>query len=489
MIPRTSSARAVSPPLAPRVPRQRTAAAPPTLQPVAILPFEAEQFRGELQAWYRTHARELPWRGIRNPYATWLSEIMLQQTRVATVIERYNEFLRRFPTLEALAEAKEEDVLALWSGLGYYRRAHLLHRAAQFVQREFNGKLPRTAQALRTLPGVGEYTAAAIASIAFGEPVAVVDGNVERVLLRVLGRAENRSGSARASLSRVAQALMPEPAKRKDRTNPPGDHNQAMMELGATICLPRQPLCLECPVFSFCRTRGEHATVARDKPQSRIVAHLLVLRKRGTATEVLLMRRPNNAPLMPRMLELPPLPLEAVEGREPVLRLRHSITNTNYYVQIFAESAPGVAPVPLARAGDDETENTAANPGLDPAALQPELHATAPVLNNAAAVTPGILPDHVRDLVSLSARPSVAARAQKNYGDEPFIADPADIPGLDVDTRLTAPEGALLAQVPTAESDLEWTPANRLAFLPLTGLTRKVLQRLGVMTLPRVQLA
>jgi A/G-specific adenine glycosylase len=475
--------------VAARIPRQRSHSGPGIVQPVAILPFEPGQFRGELHAWYRTHARDLPWRGIRNPYATWLSEIMLQQTRVATVIERYNEFLRRFPSLEALAEAKEEDVLALWSGLGYYRRAHLLHRAAQFVQREFQGKLPRTSLALRTLPGVGEYTAAAIASIAFGEPVAVVDGNVERVLLRVLGRAENRSGSARGSLNRVAQALMPEPAKRKDRSNPPGDHNQAMMELGATICLPRQPLCLECPVFSFCRTRGEHATVARDKPQSRIVAHLLALRKRGTATEVLLMRRPMNAPLMPRMLELPPLPMEAVEGREPVLRLRHSITTTNYYVQIFAESAPGVAPVPLAIAGEEESEILALNPGLDAAALQLDLEPNTPAPFDIAPSRPSIVPDHVRDLVSLAARPSLAARAARNYGDEPFIAAGSDIPGLDVDARLTAPEGALLSQVPAAESDLEWTPANRLSFLPLTGLTRKVLQRLGVMTLPRVQLA
>lgn len=487
MIPRTSPPRAITPPLAPPLPRKRTPA-PTIVEPVAILPFEPEQFRGELLAWYRTHARDLPWRGIRNPYATWLSEIMLQQTRVATVIERYNEFLRRFPTLEALADAKEEDVLALWSGLGYYRRAHLLHRAAQFVQREFKGKLPRTAQALRTLPGVGEYTAAAIASIAFGEPVAVVDGNVERVLLRLLGRAENRSGSARASLNRVAQALVPEPAKRKERSNPPGDHNQAMMELGATICLPRQPLCLECPVFNLCRTRGEHATVARDKPQSRVVAHLLVLRKRGTATEVLLMRRPNNASLMPRMLELPPLPVDSVEGREPVLRLRHSITNTNYYVQIFAESAPGVAPVPLAWAGDEEAEDAAAHLEASPAALQTELRADVHAALDTNVVAPGGLQDHVRDLVSVG-RQSIASRAAKNYGDEAFIADPAEIPGIDVDARLTAPEGALLAQVPTAESDLEWTPANRLTFLPLTGLTRKVLQRLGVMTLPRVKLA
>jgi A/G-specific adenine glycosylase len=449
--------------------RPAAAAAPHAASQRSNLPFDPQIFHRDLLTWYREHSRELPWRGIRNPYATWLSEIMLQQTRVATVTERYTEFLRRFPTLEALAEAKEEDVLALWSGLGYYRRAHLLHRAAQFVQREFDGKLPRTARGLRTLPGVGEYTAAAVASIAFGESIAVIDGNVERVLLRMLGLAEDRSGKARARLMQVAQALVPAAAKRKERSNPPGDHNQAMMELGATICLPRQPLCVECPVMNLCRTRGEHATVARDKPQSRIAAHLLVLRKRGTATEVLLLRRPPDAALMPKMLELPPLPIEAVSGREPVLRLRHSITNTNYYVQIFAESAPGVAPLALQIAGEEETE---------PA---------KPRLAVAASVPKG--------------RPSAADRIARNYEndvyteddvfteDNVFTAEANDIASGNVDPRLTAPEGALLAQIPASEPDLEWTSTARLQFLPLTGLTRKVLQRLGVMSLPKLQLS
>jgi A/G-specific adenine glycosylase len=460
MISRTSSAKGIAAPGGARVVRGRGVQAGAGVgEPVAILPFEPEAFRVSLLEWYREHARELPWRGIRNPYATWLSEIMLQQTRVATVVERYTEFLRRFPTLEMLADAHEDDVLALWSGLGYYRRAHLLHRAAQFVQREFDGKLPRTAHGLRTLPGVGEYTAAAIASIAFGEPVAVVDGNVERVLLRVLGLSEDRSASARNRLMRVAQALIPAAAKRKERSNPPGDHNQAMMELGATICLPRQPLCLECPVVSFCRTRGEHATASRDKPQSRIVAHLVALRKRGTATEVLLMRRAANAAIMPKMLELPPLPLEAVEGREPVLRLRHSITNTNFYVQIFAESAPGVAPLALQVAGEDEAGVESASRSLSD------------------------------DLVSVAPARRSGARAVKNYDDDLFVPDPTEIPGLGADPRMTAPEGALLGQVPAAKADLEWTSTSRLSFLPLTGLTRKVLQRLGVMSLPKLQLS
>jgi A/G-specific adenine glycosylase len=310
----------------------------------ADIEIPAHDFRTRLSEWYRKHARELPWRGVNDPYATWLSEIMLQQTRVATVIDRYSEFLQRFPTLQDLARAQEADVLALWSGLGYYRRARMLHRGAQFVVRELDGKLPRTALELKTLPGVGDYTSAAIASIAFGESVAVVDGNVERVLLRIMGLAEERTSVGKARVSRAAQSLVPDAAKRRGRSNPPGDHNQAMMELGATICLPKSPLCLQCPVFALCRTRGEHATPARVKQQSRIVAHLLAVRKVGTMTEVLLERRSSEASLMAGMLELPPLPLDAVHGREPVLRVRHAITNTNYYAQIFSEGAAGTAP-------------------------------------------------------------------------------------------------------------------------------------------------
>ncbi len=148
---------------------------------------EPKKFRRRLLAWYDRHRRDLPWRANRDPYRVWLSEIMLQQTRVAAVIEHYQEFLRRFPTIEKLAAAREASVLAAWSGLGYYRRARMLHAAAKVVVREYGGKFPTTAEVWRALPGIGRYTAAAIASIAFDEPVAVVDGNVERVLQRVSG--------------------------------------------------------------------------------------------------------------------------------------------------------------------------------------------------------------------------------------------------------------------------------------------------------------
>src|SRR6202166_2218358 len=193
---------------------------------------QQEVFRAQLLAWYEAHARELPWRESRDPYRVWVSEIMLQQTRVAAVIAHYHEFLRRFPTVEKLAAAREASVLAAWSGLGYYRRARMLHAAAKVVVREKGGKFPATAKDLRALPGVGRYTAAAIASIAFGEPAAVVDGNVARGLCRLDG--EERSG---AGVGKRAQELL-------DRHHS-GDWNQTMMELGATLCMPQNPRCAD----------------------------------------------------------------------------------------------------------------------------------------------------------------------------------------------------------------------------------------------------
>jgi A/G-specific adenine glycosylase len=304
-----------------------------------ISPAEVVAFRRRLMHWYRSHARALPWREVNDPYRTWVSEIMLQQTRVAAVIEHYNEFLQQFPTILALSLAPESYVLAAWSGLGYYRRARMLHKAAQFITRELGCSLPTTAVGLRTLPGIGEYTGAAIASIAFGESIAVVEGNVERVILRVTGRPHVASAAARAFVQAQAGALVPR-RRVEDGVNAAGDHNQAMMELGATVCLPKRPLCGECPVFGLCRTRGEHVTPTRTAQRSLPAAYLLSLRKRGTITEVLLRHRAEDASLMPGMLELPSLPLEAVEGREPMLRVRHSITNTNYYVQVFAARSP-----------------------------------------------------------------------------------------------------------------------------------------------------
>ena len=216
--------------------------------------------RVNMLAWYDANARALPWRETRDPYRIWLSEIMLQQTRVAAVIAHYHEFLRRFPTVEKLASAREASVLAAWSGLGYYRRARMLHAAAKAVARERGGNFPSTAQELRDLPGIGRYTSAAIASIAFGEAVAVVDGNVERVLQRFLGRSLGRE-----DFWITADALL-------DRQRP-GDFNQAIMELGATVCTPRVPSCLTCPLVELCATRGEMARSAKTPRQKKREIH------------------------------------------------------------------------------------------------------------------------------------------------------------------------------------------------------------------------
>ncbi len=331
----------------------------------------------------------LPWRGIDDPYRTWLSEIMLQQTRVDAVIDHYRRFLARFPTLLTLALAPEEDVLALWSGLGYYRRARMLHRAAKFLVQEHGGTVPRTAEALRALPGIGAYTSAAIASIAFGEPVAVVDGNVERVLLRIAGKPEERGAQADAFVSAFAQAVL-----QKDT---PGDSNQAMMELGATVCLPRGPLCLHCPVFDWCRTRGEHVTLPRTAMRSALVGYALTLRPAAAGQQLLLHRRDPGLSLMPGMLELPPL--RHLPSTAPRLRLRHGITGTNYYVEIFeiADRAEALQRMRITEVPQDT-------------GIHPDLHP----------------PSH-------------------------------------------------------AAATLDWFPLSDLPTLPLTGLSRKVLQRTGYM--------
>ncbi len=281
-----------------------------------------KEIRRALLAWFDVHKRDLPWRRTRDPYAIWISEVMLQQTRVAAVLEHYAQWMRRFPTVAALAEAEEPEVLAVWSGLGYYRRARMLHRAARAVVAEHGGALPRTVAALRLLPGVGAYTSAAVASIAFGEPVAVVDGNVERVLARLLGL---QAPDAAAVRSGAAALLDP---KR------PGDANQAVMELGATVCLPRGPLCLNCPVQPWCRTRGEHPVAPRKPLTARSIVYALA---QNTGGKVLLRRRAPEASLMAGMWELPEL-AAAPAGAELVLRVRHSITVTNYDVSVVRVS-------------------------------------------------------------------------------------------------------------------------------------------------------
>jgi A/G-specific adenine glycosylase len=286
-------------------------------------------FRSALLAWYELNRRDLPWRRTRDPYAIWVSEIMLQQTRVAAVIDRYEAFLRNFPSIVALAHAAEKDVLALWSGLGYYRRARLMHKTARVVTQERNGVMPWTAVGLRTLPGIGAYTSAAIASIAYGEPVAVVDGNVERVVQRLAGWG-SEAPSGRAGRDRETEKLanrLLDPAR-------PGDFNQAMMELGATVCLPRNPKCLTCPVEFACQTRGEHPTPKRAPMRSQDAAYALVIRSHRAHREVLLDQRGEDQTVMPGLWELPALRETEVEGDQLRMAVRHAIMQVNYYVRI-----------------------------------------------------------------------------------------------------------------------------------------------------------
>ena len=285
---------------------------------------DRSRWRRKLLSWYDRNARDLPWRQDRDPYRVWLSEIMLQQTRVGAVLDHYHRFLKRFPTVQKLAAARESSVLAAWSGLGYYRRARMLHAAAKTIANEYGGKFPATVAGLRELPGIGRYTAAAIASIAFNEPAAVVDGNVERVLGRVFG-----DSLAEKDLWQAAEDLL-SPSR-------PGDFNQAMMELGATVCLPRQPLCSTCPVFELCLTHGKLVQQGKTTRQiQREICYALDCRD----SSIFLVQRPKQSSLMPGMWELPEVPAtsegfvtnDALAGG---LTLRHSITVTDYVVRVI----------------------------------------------------------------------------------------------------------------------------------------------------------
>jgi A/G-specific adenine glycosylase len=304
-----------------------------TLDPVGL--------RTALLSWYAANRRDLPWRRSSDPYAIWVSEIMLQQTRVAVVMDRYVAFMKRFPTVAALALAQEQDVLALWSGLGYYRRARMLHKAARFVIDDCGGVLPETASGLRDLPGIGGYTSAAIASIAHGEPVAVVDGNVERVLCRVAGwEAGIKSNAAqRRRIGQLAAHLL-DPKRA-------GDFNQGMMELGATVCVPRNPQCLVCPLVAACKTRGEHKTAPRARMQSREAAYALCMRTRHGVDEILLEQRPASMTVMPGLWELPAMRDGEADAGHVRMTVRHAIMQVNYVVRICDVGEDEVADVTL----------------------------------------------------------------------------------------------------------------------------------------------
>lgn len=295
-----------------------------------------------LLAWYDRHRRDLPWRRQRDPWAIWLSEILLQQTRVETAMPYFERLLARFPTPSALAAAPVDELLGLWSGLGYYRRARQLHAAASQVV--LSGGIPTGAAELQRLPGVGPYTAAAIASIAFGEPVAVLDGNVARVMARWTAEPDEVDRPAvRRRLVAAASALL-DPAR-------PGDSNQALMELGATVCLPRQPRCEDCPLAAGCAARQSGRT--DDLPRLRKRAPSVAVRQtaalvRDGAGRCLVVQRGEAEAVLAGLWELPTVDAVGPEAASqfahrfggrwrvdaPTARVRHTITFRRLEVEL-----------------------------------------------------------------------------------------------------------------------------------------------------------
>jgi A/G-specific adenine glycosylase len=275
---------------------------PPPMSPTAATAPDPQKLASELLGWYDRHRRSLPWRarpGERpDPYRVWLSEIMLQQTTVATVSAFFDRFVARFPTVEALAKASLDDVLHAWQGLGYYARARNLHRCARAVVAEHGGRFPDTEAGLHALPGIGAYTAAAIAAIAFDRKAAAVDGNVERVVARLFAL-ETPLPGAKAELRALAETLVPEQRS--------GDFAQALMDLGATICTPRSPQCILCPWQSGCR--GRAAGIADSLPRRRArpekpTRHGFAFWAVRPDGSVLLRKRPENG-LLGGMMEVP----------------------------------------------------------------------------------------------------------------------------------------------------------------------------------------
>ncbi len=273
--------------------------------------------RRRLLAWFASAKRDLPWRRTRDPYRVWLSEIMLQQTRVAAVVPYYERFLERFPTVHSLARARSDTVLRHWAGLGYYSRARNLHRAAQEIVARHESEFPRRLDVALALPGIGRYTAAAVLSIAYGEPHAVLDGNVARVLARLDAvRGDLRRPRVWRALQARADALLDPQA--------PGDWNQAMMELGATLCTPQAPRCEDCPLKRWCRAYAlglvERLPAARRKaaPVRLTIAAVILLDPRG---RTLLLRGKNSgrdAALFSRMWQFPAVRVEAAPARQRV---------------------------------------------------------------------------------------------------------------------------------------------------------------------------
>ncbi|HSA59378.1 MAG TPA: A/G-specific adenine glycosylase [bacterium] len=300
-------------------------------------------WQSKLLAWYRKNRRDLPWRRTKDPYAIWVSEIMLQQTTVEAVIPYYERFLKRFPTVKALAAGSEEDVLRLWSGLGYYSRARNLHRAAGMIV-----ELPGSVEELMKLPGIGRYTAGAIASIAFGRKAPIVDGNVIRVLSRIFAiREDPKSSAGQKVFWGMAQQILPHKHC--------GDFNQAVMELGATVCSPENPSCLSCPVSTDClaRKKGRPEEFPKGKKRTEyrdVLMVAAVVRKEG---RILFVRRPQQG-LLRGMWELPMVTGDSrdlgkdwpVDVARALPMVRHSVLNRRLKILPFLCELRGTASWP-----------------------------------------------------------------------------------------------------------------------------------------------
>ncbi|HZJ53204.1 MAG TPA: A/G-specific adenine glycosylase [Myxococcaceae bacterium] len=315
----------------------------PARPPRISVPAAAE-LRGALLRWYDAQGRDLPWRRTRDPYAIWVSEVMLQQTQVSVVLPYWTAFLARFPEVAALARASLDEVLSAWRGLGYYARARNLHRAARAVVERHGGRLPDDLEALRALPGFGRYTVGAVASIAFGRAVPLVDGNVARVLARWFGIEGPAGDAARErQLWALAETLV--------AGERPGDWNQGLMELGATVCRPEQPTCLLCPVRARCvaLASGTVADIPAPKaPPRRRALHLAVVAARREDA-VLLVRREGTG-LFGGLWELPGVEcapggeVEALRARWPEVgsapralgRVERTLTHRVLILEVFA---------------------------------------------------------------------------------------------------------------------------------------------------------
>jgi A/G-specific adenine glycosylase len=316
----------------------------------------ASGFRRELLSWYDQNRRDLPWRLSSDPYRIWLSEVMLQQTRVETVIPYYHRFLEAYPTLPDLAAAQEDDVLKLWEGLGYYSRARNFLQAVREVDARYGRQVPEDPQVFGSLSGVGEYTRAAVGSIAFGRPLAVVDGNVRRVLCRLFAlEGDLKKAALGKEINDLAHELLD--------TGRPGDYNQAVMELGALVCIPRNPRCPLCPVAACCRARAEGKELLlpqkeRKKPLPVKKLAAVVLRQEG----MVLVRRRERENLLKGLWEFPNgqwdgqphgLPallveltgLEAEIGPE-LMRLDHTFSHLQWQLTVFRGVVSSGTPLP-----------------------------------------------------------------------------------------------------------------------------------------------